>query len=38
VMVLKRGRRVGVRAVRDTNEHEVLGLIVQGDAALDEQA
>jgi simple sugar transport system ATP-binding protein len=36
VMVLKRGRDVGERYVRETNEHEVLGLIVQGDAGLDE--
>jgi simple sugar transport system ATP-binding protein len=36
VMVLKRGRGVGERAVKETNEHEVLGLIVQGDAALDD--
>jgi simple sugar transport system ATP-binding protein len=36
VMVLKRGRRVGERYISETNEHEVLGLIVQGDAALDE--
>jgi simple sugar transport system ATP-binding protein len=38
VMVLKRGRRVGERHVRETNEHEVLGLIVQGDAGLDDPA
>jgi hypothetical protein len=31
-MVLKRGRRVGERHVKDTDEHEVLGLIVQGEA------
>jgi simple sugar transport system ATP-binding protein len=36
VMVLKRGRHVGERYIRETNEHEVLGLIVQGDAGLDE--
>jgi simple sugar transport system ATP-binding protein len=36
VMVLKRGRHVGERYVRETNEHEVLGLIVQGDASLEE--
>jgi simple sugar transport system ATP-binding protein len=36
VMVLKRGRRVGERYVKETNEHEVLGLIVQGDAGQDE--
>jgi hypothetical protein len=35
-MVLNRGRRVGVRYVKETNEHDVLGLIVQGDAGLDE--
>ena len=32
-MVLKRGRHVGERYIRETTEHEVLGLIVQGDAA-----
>jgi simple sugar transport system ATP-binding protein len=32
VMVLKRGRGVGERRIRDTSEDEVLGLIVQGDA------
>jgi simple sugar transport system ATP-binding protein len=32
VMVLKRGRRVGERHVKETDEHEVLGLIVQGEA------
>jgi simple sugar transport system ATP-binding protein len=36
VMVLKRGRLVGERHISATNEHEVLGLIVQGDAILDE--
>jgi simple sugar transport system ATP-binding protein len=36
VMVLKRGRHVGERYIRETNEHEVLGLIVQGDAGVDE--
>jgi simple sugar transport system ATP-binding protein len=36
VMVLKRGRHVGERYIRETNEHEVLGLIVQGEAGLDE--
>jgi simple sugar transport system ATP-binding protein len=36
VMVLKRGRHVGERQIRETNEHEVLGLIVQGDAGLEE--
>ena len=33
VMVLKRGRGVGERQIRETSEDEVLGLIVQGDAA-----
>jgi simple sugar transport system ATP-binding protein len=33
VMVLKRGRNVGERRVRETVEAEVLSLIVQGDAA-----
>jgi simple sugar transport system ATP-binding protein len=32
VVVLKRGRNVGERRVRDTSEGEVLSLIVQGDA------
>jgi simple sugar transport system ATP-binding protein len=32
VMVLKRGRKVGVRQIKETDEHEVLGLIVQGEA------
>jgi simple sugar transport system ATP-binding protein len=32
VMVLKRGRHVGERHIHETTEHEVLGLIVQGDA------
>jgi simple sugar transport system ATP-binding protein len=36
VMVLKRGRHVGERQIRETTEHEVLGLIVQGDAGLEE--
>ena len=36
VMVLKRGRHVGERYIRETNEHEVLRLIVQGDAGIDE--
>jgi simple sugar transport system ATP-binding protein len=36
VMVLKRGRYVGQRHIHETTEHEVLGLIVQGDAGLDE--
>jgi simple sugar transport system ATP-binding protein len=36
VMVLKRGRAVGERNVAETTEDEVLGLIVQGDAGLDE--
>jgi simple sugar transport system ATP-binding protein len=36
VMVLKRGRHVGERYIRETNEHEVLGLIVRGDVELDE--
>jgi simple sugar transport system ATP-binding protein len=31
VMVLKRGRAVGDRRIRDTTEDEILGLIVQGD-------
>ena len=38
VMVLKRGRRVGERHVKDTDEHEVLALIVQGDAMLEDPA
>ena len=33
VMVLKRGRNVGERRIRETVEAEVLSLIVQGDAA-----
>jgi len=33
VVVLKRGRKVGERYIRDTNMDEVLGLIVQGDTA-----
>jgi simple sugar transport system ATP-binding protein len=36
VMVLKRGRYVGERFVRQTTEREVLSLIVQGDAGLEE--
>jgi simple sugar transport system ATP-binding protein len=32
VMVLKRGRNVGERRIRETTEDEVLSLIVQGDA------
>jgi simple sugar transport system ATP-binding protein len=32
VMVLKRGRNVGERYIKQTNVDEVLGLIVQGDA------
>lgn len=32
VMVLKRGRNVGERRLRETTEDEVLSLIVQGDA------
>jgi simple sugar transport system ATP-binding protein len=36
VMVLKRGRHVGERSIGETTEHEVLGLIVQGDAGLEE--
>jgi simple sugar transport system ATP-binding protein len=36
IMVLKRGRHVGERYIHETTEHEVLGLIVQGDAGLDE--
>jgi simple sugar transport system ATP-binding protein len=36
VMVLKRGRKVGVRQIRETDEHEVLGLIVQGEAWQEE--
>src|SRR5262249_39060471 len=31
VMVLKRGRAVGERRIRETTEREVLSLIVQGD-------
>jgi simple sugar transport system ATP-binding protein len=31
VMVLKRGRNVGDRRIRETTEQEVLGLIVQGE-------
>jgi hypothetical protein len=31
-MVLKRGRNVGERYIKQTNVDEVLGLIVQGDA------
>jgi simple sugar transport system ATP-binding protein len=33
VLVLKRGRNVGERRIRETTEDEVLTLIVQGDAA-----
>jgi len=33
VMVLKRGRKVGERRIRETTEDAVLALIVQGDAA-----
>ena len=36
VMVLKRGRHVGERYIAETNEHEVLGLIVRGEAGADE--
>ena len=36
VMVLKRGRHVGERYIQQTTEDEILGLIVQGDAGLDE--
>jgi simple sugar transport system ATP-binding protein len=36
IMVLKRGRHVGERYINETTEHEVLGLIVQGDPRLDE--
>jgi simple sugar transport system ATP-binding protein len=36
IMVLKRGRHVGERYISETTEHEVLGLIVQGDPRLDE--
>ncbi len=36
VMVLKRGRHVGERYIQETTEDEILGLIVQGDAGLDE--
>jgi simple sugar transport system ATP-binding protein len=32
VVVLKRGRHVGERQIRETTEREVLALIVQGDA------
>lgn len=32
VMVLKRGRRVGERVIKDTHEQDVLSMIVQGDA------
>lgn len=38
VMVLKRGRNVGERKIAETDEHEVLGLIVQGDAAEAREA
>lgn len=33
VMVLKRGRNVGERRIKDTDEHEVLELIVRGEEA-----
>src|SRR4029077_4698308 len=33
VMVLKRGENVGDRLVKDSSEHEVLGLIVSGTRA-----
>lgn len=36
VMVLKRGRHVGERYVHETTEDEILGLIVQGDAGMEE--
>jgi simple sugar transport system ATP-binding protein len=36
VVVLKRGRVVGERYISETSEDEILGLIVQGDAGLDE--
>jgi simple sugar transport system ATP-binding protein len=36
VMVLKRGRNVGERRIRDTTEKEVLELIVQGDRMIAE--
>ena len=36
VMVLKRGRAVGERHIQTTTEDEVLGLIVRGDAGMDE--
>jgi simple sugar transport system ATP-binding protein len=38
VMVLKRGRNVGERRVRETTEREILSLIVQGDAAESTRA
>jgi simple sugar transport system ATP-binding protein len=38
VMVLKRGRLVGERAVALTDPDEVLGMIVQGDVAAEEAA
>ena len=34
VMVLKRGRLVGDRVIKQTTEDEVLGMIVQGDEAV----
>jgi simple sugar transport system ATP-binding protein len=34
VMVLKRGRNVGERRIRETSENAVLELIVQGDREL----
>jgi simple sugar transport system ATP-binding protein len=36
IVVLKRGRVVGERYISETSEDEILGLIVQGDAGLDE--
>ena len=36
VMVLKRGRHVGERYIQKTTEHEILRLIVQGDAGQGE--
>jgi simple sugar transport system ATP-binding protein len=34
VMVLKRGRLVGNRVIKQTSEDEVLGMIVQGGEAV----
>ena len=34
VMVLKRGRDVGDRVIKQTSEDEVLGMIVQGGEAV----